>query len=262
MSDVVKKETVPAVVGDSKKAETMIRQSQLPPQVTNNIFSNMQLFEDTWRMAKCLSTSELVPDTFRNKPENCLIAIDIARRMDLPPLSVMKAMFFVHGKWGWESKFKIGCFNQSGRFSPLRYEDIGEPNTDGYGKRAYATDNRGEICRGPAVTIAMAKKEGWLTKNGSKWQTMPELMLMYRSASMMIDVYDPSISMGFNTVDEIYDVSGGQSSGIRSALAPAAEDKFAQDAGVVSSPIIAEVAKGSEKASEPASGDSLFAPEK
>ena len=47
--------------------------------------------------------------------------------------------------------------------------------------------------------MEMAIKEGWYTKSGSKWQTMPRLMLQYRAASFWQRAYAPEISMGMIT---------------------------------------------------------------
>jgi hypothetical protein len=55
--------------------------------------------------------------------------------------------------------------------------------------------------------MSMAKAEGWSTKNGSKWNNMPELMLMYRAAAFLIRTYAPEISMGLQTADELEDVA-------------------------------------------------------
>ena len=41
----------------------------------------------------------------------------------------------------------------------------------------------GEILESDPVTISTAIKEGWYTKPGSKWVTMPSLMLTYRAAA-------------------------------------------------------------------------------
>ena len=45
-----------------------------------NIWNN----DDAWKMAmqrvKALASSDLVPDNYKNKPANCLIALDIATR--------------------------------------------------------------------------------------------------------------------------------------------------------------------------------------
>ena len=52
------------------------------------------------------------------------------------------------------------------------------------------------------ISIEMAVKEGWYTKNGSKWKTMPEQMLRYRAASFFGRVYAPELLMGLRSVEE------------------------------------------------------------
>ncbi|MBQ2059258.1 MAG: hypothetical protein II488_05735, partial [Firmicutes bacterium] len=53
----------------------------------------------------------------------------------------------------------------------------------------------------------MAKAEGWLTKAGSKWQTMPELMLTYRSAAFFARTICPDLAMGMYTEYEQREIS-------------------------------------------------------
>lgn len=62
------------------------------------------------------------------------------------------------------------------------------------------------IIESPAVSIQMAIDEGWLTKNGSKWQTIPELMLRYRCASFFGRLYAPGLLMGLQSREEVEDV--------------------------------------------------------
>jgi len=52
----------------------------------------------------------------------------------------------------------------------------------------------------------MAAAEGWATKAGSKWKTMPELMLRYRAAAFFGRLYAPDILMGMQTAEEAVDV--------------------------------------------------------
>ena len=59
-----------------------------------------------------------------------------------------------------------------------------------------------------AESIAMAKAEGWSTKNGSKWKTMPELMLRYRAAAFFGRLYAPDVLSGMHSADEVEDVHG------------------------------------------------------
>ena len=61
------------------------------------------------------------------------------------------------------------------------------------------------ILEGSEVTIELSKKEGWYAKTGSKWQTMAQQMLMYRSASWLVRAYAPELAMGLHTRDEVED---------------------------------------------------------
>jgi hypothetical protein len=53
----------------------------------------------------------------------------------------------------------------------------------------------------------MAKAEGWYGKAGSKWKTMPELMLQYRAAAFFGRLYCSDILMGMQTVEEVADIT-------------------------------------------------------
>ena len=55
------------------------------------------------------------------------------------------------------------------------------------------------------VDMDMAKDEGWLSKNGSKWKTMPQLMLRYRAASFFSSLNCPELTMGLYTKEEMQD---------------------------------------------------------
>src|SRR3954466_2006088 len=46
-----------------------------------NAFSSMSSFETAQRMAKALSASSLLPETFRNNIPNCMIAMELANRI-------------------------------------------------------------------------------------------------------------------------------------------------------------------------------------
>ena len=52
----------------------------------------------------------------------------------------------------------------------------------------------------------MAKREGWATKAGSKWQTMPELMIRYRAAAFWGRLYIPELLVGIQTQEEVIDI--------------------------------------------------------
>lgn len=170
-------------------------------------FNSNSSWELAQRIGKAFASSSLVPAQYQGNLANCIVALEMANRMGASPLMVMQNLYIVHGNPGWSSKYLIACFNQCGRFSSLRYEWT----ADRSGCRAWAVEKAtGERIEGPTVTMDMAKAEGWSTKSGSKWRTMPELMLMYRAAAFLIRTYAPEISMGLRTDDEIIDTIDAQ----------------------------------------------------
>lgn len=183
--------------------QTTEPQAPQAPQALN-ITANAQAWELAQRQAKAFASSDLVPQAYRGNVPNCLICLEMASRLGASPLMVAQNLYIVHGNPGWSAKFLIASFNQCGRFSALRYEW----NADRTACRAWAIEkSTGDRIEGPQVTVQMAKEEGWSTKSGSKWKTMPELMLMYRAAAFMIRTYAPEISMGLLTEDELHDVN-------------------------------------------------------
>jgi hypothetical protein len=174
-------------------------------------FFDLQSFELTQRVARCLSSSTLVPQIYRGTtPEavgNCMIAINFAQRVKADPLMVMQNLNVIQGRPSWSSPFLIALVNTCGKFTELAFEFSGEKGEDSYGCRASANSKAsGRQLLGAEVTIKMAKDEGWYGRNGSKWRTMPEQMLIYRAAAFWARVYAPELSMGLMTAEEAEDI--------------------------------------------------------
>ena len=171
-------------------------------------FGSLSHFETAQRMAKALSSSSIVPENYRgdHRTGDCVIALEISNRIGATVLAVMQNLYIVHGKPAWSSQFLISCVNASGRFSPIRYKLTGEKGADTQGCIAWAYDRDKEVLESPEVTIAIAKAEGWFQKNGSKWKTMPDLMLRYRAATLFARLYAPELTMGISTDDEVLDI--------------------------------------------------------
>ena len=184
--------------------------TSLQPQ-NATMWNNKQLLQTAFSAAKYLASSELAPPTYKGHPENCLIALDVCNRTGLSPLMVMQNLFPIQGRPAWSGQMHIALVNASGRFSPLEFVFVGEPDTDDYGCFAKARRRAdGMEVNGSLVTMQMAKNEGWLSKNGSKWKTMPEQMLRYRAGSFFARAYCPDVLLGIQSADEIEDVRGAQ----------------------------------------------------
>jgi hypothetical protein len=182
-------------------------------------FADSAGFEHMQRVARALSESQLVPTAFQKNIPNCIIALEMAQRMNASPFAVMQQIYIVHGKPSWSAQFIIACINSCGRFSPLRFEVIGDG--DDSVCFAWAHDSvTGDKLEGPPASIAMAKKEGWFQKNGSKWQTMPDLMLRYRAATFFGRLYAPELMMGMRTSDELDDIQKIKSANARTITPP------------------------------------------
>ena len=177
-------------------------------------------FEATQRIARLYAMSNFIPDSYRFRGReplpaeaviaNCTIALEMATRMQANPLMVMQNLYIVHGQPAFSSKFLIACINASKRFSALRYEFRGTEGTDDYACRVVAyeitdTKHKEPLC-GDWISMKMAKAEGWASKNGSKWLTMPNQMLRYRAAAFWQRTYCPEISMGLITAEEAQDI--------------------------------------------------------
>jgi len=162
------------------------------------------------RKARALTSSTLVPADYRGEDNlgNAMIALEVAERTGASPLMVMQSLYVVHGRPSWSASFLIATVNACGRFSPLRFETVGEdPHDKAYRVRAHAKDKEtGEVCEGPWITWKMVDGEGWASKSGSKWKTIPALMFMYRAAAFWTRVYAPELSLGIQTAEEVVDV--------------------------------------------------------
>jgi len=175
-------------------------------QVEATGFTTAGAFELIQRAGKLLSQSTLVPKEYQNNMPNCVIALNMAQRLGADPLMVMQNLYLVHGRPGWSAQFLIAAFNQCGRFTSITYTFVGTRGQDSWGCYASSTERAtGNQLLGETITIEMARKEGWLGKAGSKWQTMPGQMLRYRAATFLVRATAPEIAMGLHTVDEIED---------------------------------------------------------
>jgi hypothetical protein len=187
----------------------VLEQQQVATTEQFSAFGSITHFEAAQRMAMALCSSSIVPETYRGKERlgDCVIALEISNRIGASVLAVMQNLYIVYGRPAWSSQFLISCVNASRRFSPLRYKTTGNRNDDSWGCIAWAEDKSGEKLESPEVTIAIAKAEGWYQKNGSKWKTMPELMLRYRAATFFARLYAPELTMGIQSDDEVIDIS-------------------------------------------------------
>ena len=105
-------ETPEVPTEEPQNQEPLALSVAVPTAVT--MWNDVKIMNMSFRTARMLSGSALVPDTYRNSPENCLVAIDLANRLGLSPLMVMQNLYVVKGKPSWSGSFCAAAINGSG----------------------------------------------------------------------------------------------------------------------------------------------------
>lgn len=199
-------ENTQVAVADEKKEVAKTQQNN--NKVTDyslGLFGTSDNFIMACQMAKALASSTLVPNEYRNSESNCLIAIDLSQRLGASPFLVMQNLDVIQGKPSWSAKALIGMINASGKYDfELQFEEKNDANGKPFSCQCW-TERKGRKVTGPVIDMDMARAEKWIDKNGSKWKTMPQVMLRYRAASFFSRMNCPEISMGLYTTDEIID---------------------------------------------------------
>lgn len=169
-----------------------------------SVYADVKLYNDAFKMAEGLAKSDLVPDNYKGKPESCLIAIDVARQIGArSPIFVMQNLYVVKGKPSWSGQYCDAIVRAN--FKNVKVDLSGEGDDRGCQVTAY--DENGNFCEGTRVTIRMAKQEGWFSKTGSKWQTIPDLMLQYRAFAFFSRIHCPDKLLGIHDEFENLDIS-------------------------------------------------------
>ena len=196
-------------------------------------------YAELWQAGEMFAGSQLVPESFRGKPGDCAIALDLALRLDLNPLSLFPQLYVIHGRPSLSAQYMIALVNRSGRFTPITWQegDDGVVEYTAYGKTrkipnyyaiaSFKSALTGETYASTRVDVRLAHANGWLTKDGSKWQTMPAQMCRYRSASWLIKSYAPELAMGLSFADESEDIEAPEIADNSVAVAALKNDPLA-----------------------------------
>lgn len=199
-------------MSENNTAQVIEEKKEVSTQSTNKvtdfslgIFGTSDNFLMATQMAKALAASTIVPGAFQNNVGNCLIAIEQAQRLSISPMTVMQNLHVIQGRQSWSSKFLIAMINDSKKFDiELQFDETKDKEGKPFSCVAWTMKN-GRRVEGMTVDMDMAKSEGWLAKNGSKWKTMPQLMLRYRAASFFSSLNCPELTLGLYTKEELID---------------------------------------------------------
>ena len=97
----------------------------------SSIYKNTDSFEFAQRQAKSLCESDLVPKSYQGQKglPNCLVALEMSKRMNLSPLTVMQNLNIIHGRPTWSAQFISSQIMGCGIFENFDYLVQGEGET-------------------------------------------------------------------------------------------------------------------------------------
>ncbi len=174
-----------------QKAQTMQQVKALTP------FGSTEDFETAQRIGKLINFSSLVEQdgSPQQRIANAVVLQDLARTTNISIFTLAKSVYIVHGKVGFSAEFYRGICNNSGEFQHKMRFRFNEDRTSCV---AYTRDSfDGELLETPPFTIKQARKEGLLSKSGSKWGTRPDMMLIHRVSFMFATMYASHLYLGF-----------------------------------------------------------------
>lgn len=188
-----------------KKQEVVKSSGNKVTDFSLGIFGTSDNFIMAGQMAKALAQSTIVPKEYQGNEANAMVAIEIANRLQTSPLMVMQNLNVIQGRPSWSAQFLIAMVNGSGKYDmELQFDEKTDEEGKPFSCRCWTVRN-GRKVTGITVDMEMARAEGWVGKNGSKWKTMPQVMLRYRAASFFARMNCPELTLGYYSKEEIID---------------------------------------------------------
>lgn len=193
---------------ENKEIETLqpVGKENSKPVVTEQPENNpLEAFRGQFKVAMQYAKSDLVPPTFKGKPENVMIAMGLSDKTGIDLFTIMQNLTIIKGKIGWTGSFCKTLIEKTGKYTDIEYVYVGEKGKDNFGCYVQAVQkSNGKIIKGTTVDMAMVKAEHWNTN--TKWNSMSEQMLGYRAASFFARLHCPEALSGIRTTEENEDI--------------------------------------------------------
>lgn len=210
----------------SKELATQSNQSDLPDVSDTGLdllMKQAQAMDAAYRLASTLCNTQMVPQTFRGKPDDGAAAILYGAELGLKPQQALQQVFVVHGQPAIYARTMVGLLKAKG----YTFETVTSTD-DAVAVRG--TSPRGEV-EESTWTIDRAKKAGYTSNK--KYQTDPQAMLYAKAASEVCRKLAPDVLLGIRYSAEDLELepvkmqarrvdrpTSGGADGVRAALAP------------------------------------------
>lgn len=121
---------------------------------------------------------------------NCLVAIEVARAVQMSITAVMQNADMIEGKLRWSGKFVIAAINASGRFSPLRFQlkNLGPIKATYREKKAWNREKKGYDFDEKEVEVDNIECIAWALPRGTP-EPRPTAADLREYAGRQLDLY-------------------------------------------------------------------------
>ena len=156
-----------------------------------------QTFEQALTFSNYLAESDLVPKDFKNKPGNCLIAMQWGAELGLKPLQALSNIAVINGRAALWGDAVIALVRSSPLCEYVQESDDGKTATC----RAKRRNEPEQV-----VTFSMddAKTAGLLGKQGP-WTQYPKRMRQMRARAFALRDVFPDVLRGMPVAEEVMD---------------------------------------------------------
>ena len=167
----------------------------------SNLILRPSTFTELANFATMASKSSLVPQGYRNKPEDIMLAVQMGSELGLAPMQAIQNIAVIQGRPAVWGDALIGLCRAS-----AVCEDIAE-SMEGEGDAAVAVcvaKRKGATPVTVRFSVADAKRAGLWGKQGP-WQQYPVRMLQMRARGFALRDAFPDVLKGIVTAEEAQD---------------------------------------------------------
>lgn len=170
-------------------------------RLDDSLFSK-ELAPHYMKLAGQLSTSDLVPKSFRGKPQDLFLCWALGYQIGMSPEQAMQCIAIVNGKAVmWGDEMLALCMSHRDFDDIIENPIVKNDSVIGY----HCTIKRkGKADKESLFTLDMAKKAGLLAKGGV-WNQYPERMLKLRARGFALRDAFPDALKGIKSREEVED---------------------------------------------------------
>ena len=154
------------------------------------------------KMAEYYAKCYFLPKHYHDNPANCLVALQTAFLLNIPPLMFFIEMKPIHGQISLSSKMIISLANKSCKFiNGIHYETNGKGDDFTVTAYGYLKNNPNKKVS-YSISRSQIRKSGW-GKATTLYDNFSEAMLFYRAAGFLCRIYIPEVLSGISSIEEM-----------------------------------------------------------